>query len=220
MNQIRYFIVNLLTNNPEGLTHSEIHQKLIEAGLLGTDAQLPNSYYYLHNENNGLVIQGLVLQDIQFKPYRYFAVQVNDAVNDDATTEAVYQHVDHDIAKNGFDGLVARLKGNRGVNPAWTLIPSDGDACTPIVVAVADGFNNVNTSNWGELDRVMTIVKTHLIRCNKVRHVKVITDAWNPYFKLHHLDEVRAFSDARIIKFRFCLVNPNRRSTSVININR
>jgi len=214
MNPIQEFIIQFLTQNPEGATNAEIHQAAIQANVIPDDADLAVTYYHLNNEHSGLAAapQHLVWRNQDVYPIRYF-------LNNQADGEGICAAVDYDISQNGFDGLLDRLNNGVGGGIPYTIIPGQGGACTSTVVAIADSQNNPDRGCWTELDRILTNLKTHLIYCKRVRKVKVVFDAWNSNtFQIRHFDELKAFAITRGINFIFCLVGPDRHQVITLPI--
>ena len=109
------------------------------------------------------------------------------------------------------DGAATNTSGSGGSGNI-TVIPGTGDACTETVLVFLKSRDWPHGFHHRHHGEEMETLKIHLVECQKVRRVMIISDTIHtPSFDKDYLRWIRAWS-GRGVAFAHALVAPDRRT--------
>jgi len=225
MNPIRSAIIDILTQNPDGLTQSQIRDFLIDRGIYDADVDNAAVFYHLNNVNNGLIARGWVQRDeTHGEPYTYHLLnevlpqismlETNDPAEFDANIGGM-------INENGFDEFCERISFGSGSGSKIVVIPGSGNPpCSEKIIVLANHQGAACGECWSELDRVVTILKARMICCiHKTKLVQIVTDRWDASeFNQRHASELRAFQNCHNVQIKLRVISSDRHQSGLVPI--
>ena len=133
-----------------------------------------------------------------------------------------FQRIAEEILDGGWDSAYERWVGDTdgaatntsgsGGSGNITVIPGTGDACTETVLVFLKSRDWPHGFHHRHHGEEMETLKIHLVECQKVRRVMIISDTIHtPSFDKDYLRWIRAWS-GRGVAFAHALVAPDQRT--------
>lgn len=112
--------------------------------------------------------------------------------------------------------------GSKGPGTGVTVIPSKGNACTPLLVVVHNSWHGHGRHFGGDLERgeELEALRLHLVTCDKVKAVMIISEVWDSCQWAEHWEVLTEAWSRRGIVFGFAVPSARGRDLVPIPLNR